>query len=157
MPSFVDFMVFLGMAFLRFGVPALVVVGLAYLLKRLDRRWAAEAQAYAAQHAAKQPEASKPAERPAMPARTPAQAPQMPFIIPPAVIPDQRQQMAQPGLMAPGVESGRSVKRSAASGKPLCSAPQNADKPCWQTRLEAEGQIPDECVNCDIFQRHPIM
>ncbi len=24
-----------------------------------------------------------------------------------------------------------------------------------QMRLEAEGQIPDECVNCDIFQRYP--
>lgn len=157
MPSFVDFMVFLGMALLRFGGPLLVIVGLGYLLKRLDRRWEAEAREYAAQHAAKQPEAPKPAERPAAPVRKPAQVPQMPFIIPPPVIGDQRQQVAQPGMMAPVAESDRGAKRSAGGGQPLCSAPQNADKPCWQTRLEAEGQIPDECVNCDIFQRHPIM
>ncbi len=161
MPSFTDFLVFLGMVFLRFGVPALIVVGAGYLLKRLDKRWEAEAREYAAKRAAEQPavqpEAPRPAEQPATPARKPTEAPQMPFIIPPATIRDQRQQVAQPGMMAPVAESGRNAKRSASNGKPLCSAPQNAGKPCWQTRLDAEGKIPDECVACDIFQRHPIM
>ncbi len=157
MPNFTDFLVFLGMGFLRFGVPALVVVGIGFLLKRLDKRWEAEAYEYAAKHPAEQPEAPRPVERPAMPARTPAEAPQMPFIIPPAVIRDQRQQVAQPGMMAPVAEPGRSSKRSATSGKVQCAAPQTADKPCWQTRFDTEGKIPDECVACDIFQRHPIM
>ncbi len=159
MPSFTDFMVVVGMIALRFGVPALVIGGIAYLLKRLDRRWEAEASEYAAKRAAEQPavqpEAPRPAERPAMPTREPAPAPQMPFIIPPAAIRDQRQQLAQPGMMAPMAEPGRRASRANTGSKPQCAAPQTGDKPCWQARLDAEGKIPDECVNCDIFQRYP--
>lgn len=162
MPNFVDFLVFLGTVMLRFGIPLVVVAGLGYLLKQLDKRWEAEAHEYAAKQAAEQPaiqpEAPQPVKRPALPVRKPTEAPQMPFIIPPAAIRDQRQQVAQPGMMAPIAESGRSASRSVgASSKAQCSAPQSADRPCWQTRLEAEGRIPDECVNCDIFQRHPVV
>ena len=56
MPDFVDFLVFLGLVMVRFGVPLLVVVGGAFLLKRLDRRREAEAHEYAAKQAAAQPE-----------------------------------------------------------------------------------------------------
>ena len=42
MINFTDMLVFTGMLFLRFGVPLLVVIGIGYLLKRLDRRWEAE-------------------------------------------------------------------------------------------------------------------
>jgi len=157
MPNFVDFLVFLGMVMLRFGVPLLVVAGFAYLLKRLDKRWEAEAHEYAAKQATAQPEAPKPVEQPELPVRKPSQAPQMPFIVPPAAIRDQRQQVAQPGMMAPVADSSRSASRPAASGKVQCSASQGGDRPCWQARLTAEGKIPDECVNCDIFQRHPVM
>ena len=45
MIDFTDMLVFAGMLFLRFGVPLLVVIGIGYLLKRLDRRWEAEAWA----------------------------------------------------------------------------------------------------------------
>lgn len=155
MPSFTDFMVVVGMIALRFGIPALVIIGIAYLFKRLDRRWEAEAREYAAKQAAEQPAVRPQAPRPALPAREPAQSPQMPFIIPPAAIHDQRQQIAQPGMMAPTAEPGRRASRPNAGSKPLCSASQSGDKPCWQTRLNAEGKIPDECVNCDIFQRYP--
>ena len=43
MINFTDMLVFAGMLFLRFGVPLLIVIGIGYLLKRLDRRWEAEA------------------------------------------------------------------------------------------------------------------
>ena len=160
MPSFADFMVVVGMIALRFGVPALVIAGIAYLLKQLDRRWEAEARDYAAKQVSEQlpvqPEAPKPVERPAMPAREPAPAPQLPFIIPPPAIRDQRQQLAQPGMMAPVADnSRRTASRSAASAKPLCATPSTAEKPCWQTRLGVEGKIPDECVRCDVFQSYP--
>lgn len=161
MPNFVDFMVFLGMVFLRFGVPLAVIVGAGYLLKRLDRRWEAEAREYAAKHATEQPgvqpEAPKPAQRPAVPARKPAQAPQMPFIIPPPSIRDQRQQVARPGMMAAVAQPCWDAKGCGDSAKAQCAAPQHPDQPCWQARFDAEGQIPDECVSCDIFQRHPMM
>lgn len=157
MPNFVDFLVFVGMVMLRFGIPLLLVVGLAYLLKRLDRRWEAEAYEYAAKQAAAQPEAPRPAVEPELPVRQPVPAPQLPFIIPPAPARDQRQQLAQPGMMTSAADPNRSASRSEPSGKARCSAPQGGNQPCWQTRLEAENKIPDECVSCDIFQRHPVM
>lgn len=87
MPNFVDFLVFLGLVMVRFGVPLLVVVGGAFLLKRLDRRWEAEAHEYAAKQAAAQPEVELelPARRPVAP------EPELPFIIPPAPAGEQRQ------------------------------------------------------------------
>ena len=54
MPSFTDFMVVIGMIALRFGIPALAIAGIAFLFKRLDRRWEAEAHEYAAKQAAEQ-------------------------------------------------------------------------------------------------------
>jgi hypothetical protein len=161
MINFTDFLMLAGMFLLRFGVPALVVVGLGLLLKRLDARWEAEANEYAAKQAAErpaiQPEAPKPAERPATPARKPVETPQLPFIIPPAPIRDQRQQIAQPGMQAPVADAGRGVSRASAGSKVQCSAPQNAGQPCWQVRLNSEGKIPDECVTCEVFQRYPTM
>lgn len=161
MPSFVDFLVFLGMVFLRFGVPLLIVVGIGYLLKRLDRRWEAEAREYAAKQAAQQPaarpEAPRPVERPAVPVRTPTEAPQMPFIIPPAVIKDSRLPLPQPGLMATPPQACWDVKKCSADKKAQCAAPQHPDQPCWQARFDAEGHVPAECVGCDIFQRYPMM
>lgn len=80
MSNFVDFLVFLGLMMVRFGVPLLVVAGGAFLLKRLNRRWEAEAHEYAAKQAAAQP-----AVEPELPVRRPvAPEPQLPFIIPPA-------------------------------------------------------------------------
>ncbi len=152
MISFIDLLVVVGMFLLRFGVPLLVVVGIGYLLKRLDARWEAEARAQRAAEAADQPaqrpSVPQPAERPATPKRLPIPAPmpQQPFIIPPAMARDSAAQVAQPGLMAqpPGQRAN-------------CAAPQKPGMPCWQTRFDAEGKIPEDCVNCDIFQRYPLM
>lgn len=157
MPNFVDFLVFLGMVMLRFGAPLLVVVGLGYLLKRLDKRWEAEAREYAAKHASEQPAARPEAPRPTLPARQPVQTPQMPFIIPPPSTRDSRQQLAQPGIMAAVGKPCWDAKGCGDTAKAQCAAPQHPDQPCWQARFDAEGQIPDECVGCEIFQRHPIM
>jgi hypothetical protein len=148
MMNFIDLMAVIGLFLLRVGVPVAITAGAVYLLKRLDRRWEMEARA--------QRKAGKMVEQPVGVPAAPGKrepAPELPFI-PPPVVPDRRiqpgvtaAQVAQPGISAKG---GRPPKAQ-------CSAPQSADKPCWQARLEAEGQIPEECVGCDIFQRYPIM
>lgn len=157
MPSFTDFMVVIGMIALRFGIPALAIAGIAFLFKRLDRRWEAEAHEYAAKQAAEQPavqpEAPRPAERPAIPTRKPTPAP-LPFIIPPAAPKDTRVQL-QAGMAMPSAAPASEKKSTAANQKAACSAAQGGDQSCWQTRFTAEGHIPDECINCDVFQRYP--
>ena len=148
MMNFIDLMAVIGMFLLRVGVPLAITGGVVYLFKRLDKRW--EMEARAERKAGKIVE--QPAGLPAAPRqRTPS--PELPFGPPPAT-PDRR---IQPGVSAAQVaQPGLSVKGS----RPLkaqCSASQNADKPCWQVRFDAEGQIPEECVSCDIFQRYPVM
>ena len=64
MINFTDMLVFAGMFFLRFGVPLLIVIGIGYLLKRLDRRWEAEAWAEQAKAQAAEVPAEQPAFRP---------------------------------------------------------------------------------------------
>lgn len=175
MPSFLDILVVLGMMTLRFGVPALVVAALVYGLKRLDARWEAEARDYAAKHpearVAEQPAAPRPTA-PALPARkpAPAKAPELPFVIPPA-IKDQRiqpgmtaeqpataaQPTIQPGIRASAQPACWDAKSCSDATKGACPAPQHPDQPCWQARFDAEGQIPEDCVKCDVFQRYPMM
>jgi hypothetical protein len=156
MINFTDMLVFTGMLFLRFGVPLLVVVGIGYLLKRLDRRWEAEAWAEqektkAAEVPAEQP--AVPAPRPAVPARKPVPAPVLPFI-PPQVRETPR---PQPGMTMAQAQPCYDVKGCSDSSKAQCAAPQHPEKPCWQARFDAEGAIPEDCVGCDIFQRYPMM
>lgn len=180
MPSFTDFLVVIGMIGLRFGVPALVLAGLAYGLKRLDRRWEAEARDYAARHPEArevvQPTAPQPAApRPTAPARTPARTPSVPFVPPPEkerriqpgvsagqpgiAVPGQRGGVypGQPGLSAAPQRPCWDLKSCSETAKAQCAAPQHPDQPCWQARFDAEGQIPEECVQCDVFQRYPMM
>jgi hypothetical protein len=148
MMNFIDLMAVIGMFLLRVGVPAAITVGVVFLLKRLDRRW--EIEARAERKAGKV--AGQPAGVPVAPSK-PLPSPELPFIPPPAV-PDRR---IQPGVSASqAVQPGLSTKSTRAE-KALCDAPQNANKPCWQVRFDAEGQIPEECVGCDIFQRYPVM
>jgi len=175
MPNFVDLLVFFGMVALRFGVPALVLAGLVYGLKRLDRRWEAEAHDYAAKHPEARPAVQPTTPRPAAPVRMPAPAkePVAPFIIPPAI----KDQRIQPGLSAampaapasststaPGASAASAasaacwdVKGCSPATKSQCAAAQHPDQPCWQARFDAEGQIPEDCVKCDVFQRYPMV
>ena len=92
MIDFIDIAVFAGMVFLRVGVPLLILVGVGYLLKRLDRRWEAEARAVpgqggrrAAGRAAGTPGAS--AERTRPPARQAARHPSAAAVRPAAARP----------------------------------------------------------------------
>jgi hypothetical protein len=148
MMNFIDLMGVIGMFLLRVGVPVAITAGMVYLLKRLDRRW--EMEARAERRAGKVVE--QPAGVPASPGKRPP-APELPFIPPPAA-PDRR---IQPGVAAAQVAQPGLNAKSSRPAKAQCSAPQNLDKPCWQTRFEAEGQIPEACVGCDIFQRYPVM
>lgn len=155
MPSFLDLLVVIGMAFLRFGVPALVIVAIGYGLKRLDARWEREAREYSA----KQPQARK-GVQPAAPVRKPQPQPQ-PFI-PPAVR-DSRIQpgvsMAVPSQAPIRVGSAQQAcwdaKKCSPATKAECAAPQHPELPCWQARFEAEGAIPADCAQCDVFKRYP--
>jgi hypothetical protein len=156
MIDFTDMLVFAGMLFLRFGVPLLIVIGIGYLLKRLDRRWEAEAwaeqaKAKVAEVPAEQP--AVPAPRPVVPARKPVPAPVIPFIPPPA----REKPRPQPGMTMAQTQPCYDVKGCSDSKKTQCAAPQHPEKPCWQARFDAEGAIPEDCVGCDIFQRYPMM
>jgi pyruvate/2-oxoglutarate dehydrogenase complex dihydrolipoamide acyltransferase (E2) component len=156
--NFTDFLVLAGMFLLRFGVPAAIVIGVGYLLKRLDKRW--EAEAWAEQQTARASEqpAQRPAvprEQPATPKRAPAQAPQLPWVPPP---PARETPRPQPGLAAaPAARECWDVKGCTESQKAQCAAPKHPEMPCWQARFDAEGHIPEDCVNCDTFQRYPLM
>jgi hypothetical protein len=148
MMNFIDLMAVIGMFLLRVGVPAAITVGAVYLLKRLDRHW--EMEARAERKAGKV--VVQPAGVPASPSK-PVPSPELPFIPPPAA-PDRR---IQPGVAAAQVVQPGVSPKGSRPLKAQCSAPQNPDKPCWQARFDAEGQIPEECVGCDIFQSYPVM
>ena len=162
MMNFTDILVMVGMFALRIGVPVAIMAGMVYLLKRLDRRWEIEARAEqskrAAQEAVRQPVLPQPAERPGraeQPApsrRVPAPAP-LPFIPPPA-----QPTAEQPGLsMAAVAQPCWDVWKCTEETRAKCAAGQHPEKPCWQARFEAEGQVPSECVQCKIFERYPLM
>jgi hypothetical protein len=155
MMSFLDLVVVAGMFFLRIGVPLLVMAGLVYGLTRLDRRWEAEARASRQAEAAKQP-AVQPGTRPQAPKpgtviRVPAPQPQVPWVPPPAV----GKLPTQPGLMAaPAPQSCWEAKGCSDAKRAECAAPQHPGVLCWQARFNAEGAIPEDCVECDQFQRY---
>jgi hypothetical protein len=155
MPSFLDLLVVIGMMFLRIGVPILVVALIAVALKRLDARWEREAGKYATRQPKKG--VAAPIRKP-----QPQPQPQVPFI-PPAAIKDNR---IQPGVSAgvavpapikaaPATQACWDAKGCSPAAQATCSAPAHPDMPCWQARFEAEGSIPADCANCDVFQRSP--
>lgn len=177
MLDFTDIAVFIGMMLLRVGVPALVIVAIGYGLKRLDRRWEAEARAYQAKVAAEQPAVQPEAPQPVAPRRPGKQpaTPQLPFVPPQPAGKEQRPAMyagsgaapttskpGTPGLIAaPGLTvSGKRCwdeKSCNESKQAQCAAPSHPELPCWQARFHAEGHVPEECVACDVFQRYPSM
>ena len=166
-----DIAVFTGMLLLRVGLPLAIVVGIGFLLKRLDRRWEAEARAYQAKQAAEQPavQPEAPAPQPVAPApgRKPGKQPTtpqpLPFIPPQPAAKEQRPSVyAQPGLAAGAGLSAAGKhcwdeKGCIESKKAKCAAPSHPELPCWQARFNAEGHVPEECVSCDVFQRYPSM
>ena len=154
MIDFIDVLGLIGMFALRVGVPLAVMAGLAYMLKRLDRRWEEEARM--------QREAERPAVQPGKPAsvvvpapsrRVPVPAPVIPFIPPPPLPMGQQLGLTPAELQQPCWE----MWKCSESAKADCAAAQHPEKPCWQARLEADQKIPDECVHCKTFQRYPLM
>lgn len=160
MLSFVDLLAVVGFFALRIGVPLLVMAGIVYLLKRLDRRWEAEARAMQerAQPAARpavRPAVQPGRPRPATVVRVPASQPPLPWVPPPAT---GQRPTQQPGLMAAAApQPCWTAKGCSESLLAQCAAPQHPELPCWQARFDAEGAIPEECVKCDVFQRYPMM
>jgi hypothetical protein len=153
--TFMDIMTVIGLFLLRFGVPLAVTALAIYFLKRLDARW--EAEARAAQQP--QPPAEQPAIAPAQPVpparpRPPAPQPQTIFVPPPAKAPGARIPL-HAGVAA--TKPCWEVKVCPEASKANCPATQHPDQACWQARFDAEGQIPEQCVSCETFQRYPIM
>ena len=160
MLDFLDLIGLLGMVFLRFGIPVILMAGAAYFLKRLDARWEAELRATQSAEEGEQPAIAPEAPaRPARPAqrRAPAPGPLPTFVPPPAGKSVPLQQGAQPGMMMAATEHCWDIKGCSDAAKASCAAPANPGVPCWQARLDAEGKIPEACVECDIFQRYPTM
>ncbi len=151
MISIADMAIVLGMFAVRIGIPLGVVLLLGYFLKRLDRRWEAEARAErtaaaVAEQASAQPAAPGPVRRPGVD----VPGPQLPYKPVPPRIP-------QPGLVVMNGKHCWDVKGCSVERKANCAAVQHPDTPCWQARMESEGRIPDACPNCDVFQRYPLM
>lgn len=155
MLNFMEVLTVIGFFALRIGVPILVTAGLVYLFKRLDRRWEAEARAL--QVRVQPPvQVSEAAPRRGTTVRVPSspQSP-LPWTPPP---PAGRIPLQSPGLMAaPVPQPCWAVKGCSDAKRANCVAAQHPETPCWQARFDAEGAIPQECVNCDIFQRYPIV
>jgi hypothetical protein len=158
MLNFTEILAVAGLFALRIGVPLLLTAGLVYLLKRLDRRWEAEARAQrsqAAEQPAAQPAVQPPAPRPVTVVKVPAPQKQLPWVPPPGV---GQRPTVQPGLMAgPAPKACWEIKGCSLDQRGQCAAPQRPDTPCWQARFDAEGAIPEGCVECELFQSYPKM
>jgi len=156
MLDFLDIAGLLGMILLRFGIPVAVLAIAGYFLKRLDARWEAEARASVEEQPAVSAEV-QPAVVPAVTARrprAPAPGPLPTFIPPPPARPPVS---VQPGITMAAARPCWEEKGCSDEMKATCAAPAHRDKPCWQARLDAEGKIPEQCVECDIFQTYPLM
>jgi hypothetical protein len=152
MIDFLDILVVIGMFALRIGVPVAIMAGLVYVLKRLDRRWEAEARAQQ-EARMRQPLVQQPAERPSRARRAPAPSAAIPFVPPPTY-----PVSSQPGLrMAALAQPCWDRWGCTQSAKAECAATQHPELPCWQARFDAEGKIPETCVSCEYFQRYPLM
>ena len=122
MINFTDILVVIGMFALRFGVPLAITIGLAYLLKRLDRRWADEAWAQADEAWAQADEAWAQADEAWAQAeeqdgKQPAQRPAKPQQAPTVNVPFVPQPVAAKGLdvvgrQLPGMQVGWELRGS---------------------------------------------
>lgn len=157
MLSFTEWLAVAGLFALRIGVPILITAGLVYLLKRLDRKWEAEARMMQERGR----EAGQAAGREVAPAGTRVRVPvspqpTLPWVPPPAIRPTVAAQ--PPGLLAAAApQPCWGAKGCSEEKRANCPAGQHPEVPCWQARFDAEGAIPEQCTNCDIFQRYPMM
>lgn len=150
MDALIDIFAVLGMFFLRLGVPLLLVIGVGYLLRRLDARWEAEAREHA--NAALP---AKAAQRPGtgLPAQSPIQPGQRPL---PAGWPQpQRLPAFASGAPASVIDTfGQpcwALNGCSETGRQQCPAYQQPGSPCWLARFQAEGKLPEACPQCPIY------
>ncbi len=126
---------------LRILVPIAVIVLLVYALRRLDKRWEDEARM----------SIKRDTGVPARPAVTPAlrrgiadrAGPQLPFD-PARLVP----------LTAGSEKPCWEVKGCSDAARQKCLAAKSPDAPCWQAFMAAEGNIPERCVDCQVFQSY---
>lgn len=120
---------------LRLGVPLLITLALGYALGKLDAKWQAEAETERQAEAEAQGVASMQSQ--ARPAAAPATY-QLPTRRPIPV----------------GVMAGPpcySLKGCSEAMKAACPAMRQPSVPCWAARQGAEGQLPMECKNCQLY------
>jgi hypothetical protein len=151
MTSLPAFLAVLGLFVLRIGVPLGIVLLLGYFLKRLDRRWEAEARAERAAAAmTEQPAAQPVAPRPARRTGVDVPGPQRPYAPIPVLA-------SQPTLILMDGKHCWDINGCSEQSKAKCAAVKHPDSPCWQARRESEGRMPAKCPDCDIFLSYPVM
>ena len=156
MLDFLDIVGLTVMVLLRFGVPLALMAGAAYFLKRLDARWEAEARVASRRGCRGRRATGDRAPGARSPRTAPPRGPRpIPTFIPPPVDNSIR---LQPGMMmAASAQHCWDEKGCTEEAKASCAAPANPGVPCWQAHLDAAGKIPEQCVECDVFQRYPTM
>ncbi|MBX7236441.1 MAG: hypothetical protein K1X65_18800 [Caldilineales bacterium] len=149
MDALLDILVILGMFFLRLGVPLLLVVGVGYLLRRLDARWEAEAR----EQAGTATRSIRPEQRPGagQPAPLPARPAQRPL---PGGWPGPQRLPAfagGPTVMDVFGQPCWAINDCDPAARAECPAYHQPENPCWLARFQADGHLPDRCQQCPIF------
>ncbi len=114
---------------LRFGVPLLLMIGIGYVLRRLDQKWEVELRAEREERQSQEDKSMQP-------------GPALPFA--PGYVP-------QAIMMDSYGKPCWDVKDCDQSMQEQCPAFQHADSPCWLARRHAEGEIPSMCLHCELF------
>lgn len=136
MENLTNTLLIIALFVLRLGVPLLLTLGIAYVLRRLDARWQAEARAQQEPAAT----AAKVQQRPVQPA-APGAGPMLPQV---ALAKDSA------GLPC------WSIKGCTEAMMAGCAACQQPDLPCWVARTRAEGRLPATCKGCDLYQPNTV-
>ncbi|MEA3336366.1 MAG: hypothetical protein U9R25_10680 [Chloroflexota bacterium] len=135
MDGFTGALTILGLFVLRIGVPLLITIGIGYVLLRLDARWQAEAEA-----------GKQPRQRPVK-VQAKSRSPRgYPATAVPTIQPTAISVMA--GLPC------WSLKGCSEAMRADCAAGHQPDVPCWTARQGAEGRMPPECSNCDLYTQY---
>jgi hypothetical protein len=147
MDTLLDILVILGMFFLRLGVPLLLVVGVGYLLRRLDARWEAEAR----EQVGNATRSTRPEQRPG--AGQPAPARPRPRPLPGGWPQPQRLPVFAGGPSATDVfgQPCWAINGCDPAAREGCPAYHQPGSPCWLARYQAEGHLPAGCPDCAIY------
>ncbi|MCO6450897.1 MAG: hypothetical protein J5I90_08950 [Caldilineales bacterium] len=128
--SFVDFLVIIGMFLIRIGIPIMITIAVAVVLRRLDAKWEVELRQQAA--ADPQPQPEKPV-RPSVGIQYPQPLPATLTAIDIFGKPCWDIHDCQPAQKA------------------TCPAVAQPESPCWLAKFQSMGKMPDQCYNCGIY------